>query len=336
MNIGDDRSDFDAHFEDMAGSGEVEVGDTNAAPSKDEADDKQPPKRPLSGAAKAAQEAKQAREAAAASADEQGDPEDGGEDDEQGDPEDGEEQPKRKTPSQRIQELTRRNREYERRFERLEAELAASKNPSGQQPEKQDKYAAIGTPPDPNDQAKYPLGHLDEKYVEDAIDYRVKKVAIDQADAALQRQQEQRQTETLEAQQRELLQKVDTLQKKGAELFDDYEERVVETAKRGEWKLQQPTFEAASEVENGAEILSNLADDPDEAERVSKLSPRQQILYVEAENEKISAKRKGRTKPGAGAPPKTNTRGANSSHRINPATDNLDDFEKAWEQDAKK
>jgi len=331
MNIGDDRSDFEANFADMAGSGDVEVGDTNLASAAGTEEQPEPAKKPLTGAAKAAHEAKQAREAAA-NADEQDGQDDGSDQSDEGDDNGDQNEPKRKTPSDRIKELTRRNREYERRFEAMEAQLNSLKNPSGQQPEKQDKYAAIGKAPDPNDQAKYPLGHLDEKYVEDAIDYRVKKAAIDQADAALQRQQEQRQQQSQEQQTQRLQQQVVDLSTKGEELFDDFREDVVETGMRGEWDLSQPTFEACAEAENGAEILRELSQDKKEATRVAKLSPYQQALFVSKRDAELSAGRKARTKPGAGAPPKTNTRGANSSHRINPATENLDDFEKAWNQ----
>lgn len=338
MNTGDDRSDFDAGMEEMNTSGDVEVGESNLASEKGK-EPEEPTKKPLTGAAKAAREAKEAREAAAAAnvgEDDGNQGDDEGEEGEEGDEGgEGEEQPKRKTPSQRIQELTRRNREYERRLERMEAEIAAAKNPSGQEPQQQDKYAAIGKAPDPNDQTKYPLGHLDEKYVEDAIDYRVKKAAIDQADAALQRQQEQRQQTAQEQQQQRFQDQITDLTAKGVELFEDFEDEVVKTGMKGEWDLSQPTFEACAEADNGAAILHALSQDKAEATRVAKLSPYQQALYVSQKDAEISAKTKPRTKPQAGDPPKTRTNGANSSHRINPATDNLDDFEKAWAQDEK-
>jgi len=133
-----------------------------------------------------------------------------------------------------------------------------------------------------------------------------------------------------------LLEKVDTLSAKGNELYDDFEEAVVEAGMRGDWKLQQPTFEACHDADNGAQILYELSQDPKEALRVSRLSPYQQLKFVQERDAEIGSGRKGRTKPKAGEPPKNTARGANSKVQVNPATDNLDDFEKALKQDEKR
>lgn len=336
MNVaGDTGGDFDADFDEFqANGGDVEVGDSNLASTKgkDGEGDPEPPKRPLTGAAKAARDAKEAREAAAAKpdaneGDEEGDEDEDGEEDENG--------KKRRAPSDRIRELTKRARTAERNFDTLRAEIEALKNPAGQKQEPQDKYAALGPKPNPQDEAKYPLGHLDEKYVEDAMDWKVAKTAIDQADAALQRQQEQRQNQSREKEAERIQSTIETLSTKGEELHDDFRELVVDGGMKGEWDLGQPTFEAAAEVDHGATILYNLANDTKEATRVANLSARQQILYVEAQNAEIEAKTKGRKIPRAGEPAATRVRGTNGSKRIDPGTENLDDFEKAWEADAK-
>ena len=132
-----------------------------------------------------------------------------------------------------------------------------------------------------------------------------------------------------------MLEKVDILTTRGSEKYDDFQETVVDAGMRGDWRLEQATFEAAYEAYNGAQILYELSQDKKEAARVAGLSPYQQMRFVMDRDAEITAKGKPRTKPGAGEPPATQTRGANSSARINPATDNLDDFEKAWEADAK-
>lgn len=190
--------------------------------------------------------------------------------------------------------------------------------------------------PDPSDTEKYPLGHLDDRYIEDKLEWLAESKATKLADSALQRQQESEQNAAVERAQGELLEKVDTLAEKGAELFDDFQETVVEAGMRGDWKLSQTTFEAAHDAENGAQILYDLANDPKEAARVAKLPPIKQLKYVlDKDAELGSPKGKARTKPQAGDPPKSQSKGANSTTKINPATDNLDDFEKAFEQDAK-
>jgi hypothetical protein len=160
--------------------------------------------------------------------------------------------------------------------------------------------------------------------------------ATAQADSILQRQQEIERGADAEAQQRDLLEKVDDLSVKGSELFDDFQEEVVEAGMRGDWKLQQATFEACHEADNGAQILYELSQDPKEALRVSRLSNYQQMKFVQERDAEIGTGKKGRTKPKAGEPPKNTPRGANSKTQINPATENLNDFETAWKQDEKR
>lgn len=195
--------------------------------------------------------------------------------------------------------------------------------------------ADIGKAPDPQDSDKYPLGHLDDRYIEEKLDWLADQKAARQAEAVLQRQQENEQNAALTQQREELLEKVDDLASRGADVSDDFQEAVVEAGMRGDWKLSQPTFEAAHEAEHGAQILYDLSQDKREAARVAALSPYQQTKFVLEKNAELLTKSTPRTKPGAGAPPQTQTRGANSRTRINPATDNLDDFEKAWEAEAK-
>jgi hypothetical protein len=60
------------------------------------------------------------------------------------------------------------------------------------------------------------------------------------------------------------------------------------------------------------------------------------MKYVANKDAEISKSKTPRRKPQAGEPPQNVARGANSRTQINPATDNLDDFEKAWEADARK
>lgn len=190
--------------------------------------------------------------------------------------------------------------------------------------------------PDPTDTDKYPLGHLDDRYIEDKLEWLADQKASQKAESVLQRQQERDNQLAAKEQQQELLKKVDNLATKGADLFEDYQESVVEAGMRGDWDLSQPTFEAAHDAENGAQILYDLAQDKAEAARVAKLSPYQQLKYVMDRDTEISKAKSGRKIPKAGDPPTHTARGANSRTQINGSTDNLDDFEKAWEADAKR
>lgn len=308
----------DAEFEEFAAADEVEVGDSGAEAEKPAG--RRPPREPK-------QEEKPDDEES----------EGGDEDEEEGDEdeEEQEEKPekKKRQPSDRIRELSRRNREKDALIERLLAreENRGLPNNAGDGNSEVKELPA----PDSRDTEKYPLGHLDDRYIEDKLEWLADQKAADRADAALLRQQEREDQIAAQARQEELLGKVDDLSKSGEELFDDFQETVVETGMRGEWKLSQATFEAAHEAENGAQILYDLSQDKKEALRVSKLSPYQQLKFVQERDTEITKAKVGRRIPKAGAPPEHKARGASSRTQGNPSTDNLDDFEKQWEREAK-
>ena len=320
-------------FDDFVASGEVETG-SGVTPEPETDDDPKPAKR--RGPPKVKE--------TPAAADDQDDDDDDQDDDQGGEGDDdqgGDDQPKeRRKPSDRIRELTRRNRELQRQLEsrgneellaRLENIERGLQGGNGG-----DNRQAQETPaPDPTDTDKYPLGHLDDRYIEDKLEWLAEKKATERADAVLQRQQEYEQGQQAQRQQEELLVKVDDLATKGIELFDDFQESVVEAGMRGDWDLSQATFEAAHEAEHGAQILYDLSQNKAEAKRVANLSPYQQLKFVQERDAEIAKAKAGRRVPQAGDPPRHTARGANSRTQINPATDNLDDFEKAWEADAK-
>ena len=315
-------------FDEFLAAGEVEVGkgvDVEKTEEKDEKPEKRrgPPK-------------------PAPTVEDTSEEEDDAEN-EEGDEEDEEEQPKPKKSAKdhQIERLKREkaqlarqlrengaNSELSRRLEAIESRLTGGNGG--------DTKTAAKPAPDPSDTAKYPLGHLDDRYIEDKLEWLADQKAAAQADAVLQRQQENERNDAVSRQQAEILDKVDDISAKGSELYDDFQETVVDAGMRGEWKLQQATFEACHEADNGAQILYELSQDPKEALRVSRLSPYQQMKFVQERDAEIAGGKKGRTKPKAGEPPKNQARGANSRTHISPATDNLNDFEKAWEADAKR
>lgn len=189
--------------------------------------------------------------------------------------------------------------------------------------------------PDPTDTEKYPLGHLDDRYIEDKLEWLADKKAAEKADAVLQRQQENDQRNAAEKQAEELVEKVDALSTRGSEIYEDFHESVIEAGMRGDWDLTQTTFEAANDAENGVQILYELSQDVAEAKRVAKLSPYQQLQFVAKRDAEISQEKTPRRIPKAGEPPVNQARGANSRTQGNPSTDNLDDFEKQWVREAK-
>lgn len=168
------------------------------------------------------------------------------------------------------------------------------------------------------------------------LEWKLEQRFQQQNQSDLQRQQEQQQAQAASEQQKALLDKVDALSLKGKEQFEDFQELVVDRGFSGEWPLAQPTFEATSEADHGPQILYELASNPAEAARVAGLSAYGQIKYVRERDEAISKAAAPRRVPQAGEPPQHTTRGANSRIAIDPATDNLSDFERAWEADARR
>lgn len=324
--MGTENDQSTSEFDEFVNAGDVEVGAGEGEAEGEKSTAKRGPPKPAKEAAKAP---------TADADDEGGEGEGAGEDDE------GDEKPQKSAKDHQIERLKREKRDLarqlreggvnpdlSRRLENIEKGLQGAN--------RGDNQNAGKAAPDPTDTAKYPLGHLDDRYIEDKIEWIAEQKATAQADAVLQRQQENERNAAVTRQQADILEKVDDLAVKGSDLIPDFQEEVVETGMRGEWMLSQPTFEACHEADNGAQILYDLSQNPVEAARVAKLSPYQQLKYVQEKDGEIATGKKGRTKPKAGEPPRNTPRGANSRTQINPATDNLDDFEKAWEADAKR
>lgn len=320
-------------FDEFEKAGEVEVGSEIADKGEKKGGGSGKPPKEVEKP-----EQKTPKAPAADDDDDTGGDDEGGDDESDEDEE--EEKPKKKSRKDfQIERLKREKRELQRqmreggsselarRLESLETRLTGEN--------RGDTKTAGKAAPDPTDTTKYPLGHLDDRYIEDKLEWLADQKAALQADTALQRQQEiERNAETLR-QQQALLTQVDDLSAKGEALYDDFQEAVVETGMRGDWDLSQPTFEACTEADNGAQILYELSQDPKEARRVARLSAFQQLKFVQERDAELGGGKKPNRKPQAGAPPKTTARGANSKTQINPATDNLDDFEKQWEREAK-
>lgn len=314
-------------FDEFVAAGEVEVGDANAG-IEESNEGKKP-----GGSGRPPKEAAKPAASGDEGDDDQGDEGDEGDDDQP--------KPKKTAADHQIERLKREKRDLQRqlregngsgdlsrRLENVEKGLQ-----SGNRGDNQDEGKAA---PDPSDVDKYPLGHLDDRYIEDKLEWLAENKATKSADAVLQRQQEIERNDAINAHQQTLLGLVDDLSAKGSDLFEDFQETVVDAGMRGDYDLQQPTFEACTEAGHGAQILYDLSQDKREARRVAKLTPYGQLKYVQEKDTEIAAGKKGRTKPGAGAPVKTQSKGANSKSQINPATDSLNDFEKAWKQDAEK
>lgn len=217
------------------------------------------------------------------------------------------------------------------RNDALEARLAALENGGSTKAGGGDSDTTTRAAPDPNDAAKYPLGVLDDQYIEDKIDWAAEQKVKAAVDGRSQTERAQAAAERDRQRAADLSEKVETLAERGAEQFDDFEEIVLEAGLRGDWDLTEQTFIAASKREHGHEILYNLATNRKEAKRVAQLPVDEQVSYVIEKNAEIAAgKPKARTKPRAEDAPNAAPRGRNSSSPIRADTDNLQDFKKLF------
>jgi len=239
-----------------------------------------------------------------------------------------EEKPKNR-PSDRIRELNGKLRAEQRekaslleRLEAIESRLTENKV--------DDTPLATGTAPDPNDLELYPLGSLDDRYIEDMIEHVANRKVAETLESARQREAEKAQQAEAERQQAELIQKAETVASRGAELFDDFEEKVVIPAMQGKFDLTQTTFEALAEAEHGAEILHSLASNAKEASRVASLSVYQQAKYVMEKDAEFAggSRTPARKLPAAGAPPQSQIRGSGNRSSFDPTTADFAQFER--------
>lgn len=178
--------------------------------------------------------------------------------------------------------------------------------------------------PDPTDSAKYPLGSLDDRYIEDLAEFKIEQKLV----ARHQRQVEDARAEEARRIDMENLQKAQTIVAKGSELYDDYEQVVWKAGIEGRLKMTDVVFQAITEAEHGEKIAYALGKNLAEADRLFGLTPYQQLKYIDAKNAEFAAKEKPRL-PKAGSPPAYQARGASGKYEVDPTTDDLGAFKRA-------
>lgn len=241
--------------------------------------------------------------------------------DQEVDPEaDQETKTERKPPSKRIHELTAKYREEQRKAQELEARIAQLEA---------SRVAAPQTSAEAPNPEAYEYGAIDERYLNDLVQFRTQEALKSYIETAKQEQQQQTQQQAELKQIEEIRSKAESLLEKGSNIHEDYDAVVLEAGMRGEWALEQPTFEAASEAEYGAEILYALANNPSEANKVASLTPIQQARYVFQKDSELAARKNVRTTK-APTPPGNPVKGASGRFEVSPDTDDLDAFEKVF------
>lgn len=226
-----------------------------------------------------------------------------------------------------LAETKRANLSFEARLQAIENGVLQPKSGGGNPEPTREK-------PDVNDAAKYPLGVLDDGYNSDLSKYNAEQTVREILEARAESERAQADNARAEQHLASLREKAENLTDAGSDLYDDYEEKVLEAGLRGDWNLTESTFTAATEATHGAQILYELASDKKEAQRVSKLSPYQQMKFVADRDAEIAKTAQPRKKPKAGAPPSSSNvpAGRAASRGIRADTDNLNDFRKLYYQ----
>jgi len=229
----------------------------------------------------------------------------------------------------RIKELNRRLRERERELETVRSSGLQSQideiKKLLQPGNSGDNIATERVAPDPSDLKKYPLGALDDRYVEDLTDWKVDQ----KFRSAQQRQLEHDAKAEADRVASESLQKARSIVDKGSTAYDDFEEVVWEGGMRGDYAMSEPTFHALTEAEHSVDIAYWLASNKAEAARIAALSPYKQIQWVAQKNAEFSAKKVTRKVPQADNPASHQARGTSGKFAVDPATEDLGAFKRA-------
>jgi hypothetical protein len=187
-------------------------------------------------------------------------------------------EPAKKSVQDRINKATRAQRNAERERDAARAELAAeraSKAAPLTDKDKGGKDAAV-TADEAPDPKKFEYGELDANYIRALARYEAKQEI---ADAAKNQQKTQ-----LTAQQQADKEKFDAaktvFEDKGSELYDDFDEVVMQGARDKAWPLSDTLGAVLITSEYGAQIAYELAYDPKEAKRIFELAPMRQVAWL--------------------------------------------------------
>lgn len=256
---------------------------------------------------------------------------------------------RRKTAKDRINELTAKAREAERREEALRAEFEALKAKLESSPtdDKKDTPAA-DTPtalaaldadaPDPdatleNGQPKYPLGEFDPTYIRDLTRYTIAK----EAEAAKAAEAKAKEEAEMEAAEKALVDSWQEKLVKAEETLPELRERAA--GLEHTFRNLDPSYgtylaSTIMSMEYGPEVLDYLGGNIAEAQRIVESGPTAATIALgrlearfamKAEGEK----RKGRT-TSAPPPPRQQTRGSGGRFAVADDTDDLDAFEQKF------
>lgn len=240
---------------------------------------------------------------------------------------------KKQTAQERINQAVARQRELERELEALRAKSQEPPVPPAKETKAVETDSARPDPDarDENGDLLYPLGDYDPAYIEALTDY-----TFTQREKAFEAKLAQREQERqLEAVRNELTTEWQGKLAKAEETYEDFRESSskLETY----FESIDPAYgeylaTTIMSMENGADVLYYLSQNPEEAQSLVTAAPTQATIALGELNGMFKRKEKGNKKLNvsqAPEPPPTN-KGRAVSRDIPDDTDDLDAFEKKF------
>lgn len=218
----------------------------------------------------------------------------------------------RKSPQERIDELTAKFREQER-----EAEFWRAKATQTTQPQAAQTQATADAEPNPDD---YEHGDLDARFIRDHATYHAKRTF-----------REESAREAAERQRAERLSAFDAAAKATSEKHPDFHEVVGRNYERAAALCTDAMRDAIITSEVGPDVAYHLASHPDEARRIAALDPISQIRALGRLEGQLIAPSKPAAKTATDAPaPTPQVRGSGGRFTVAPDTSDFAAFEKQY------
>jgi hypothetical protein len=228
--------------------------------------------------------------------------------------------PKKNRAKERIDELTAEARFQEREAQKWREEAIKR----GADP---DLNSAIEVPEEP-DASKYEYGQHDSDYIRDKAKYDTRMEILEEQAKA-----------TFKSQAAQLDAKWAKNQAAALSRYPDFDEVVVKGGKEEKWHCPPVIAVAVKDSDYGPDVAYHLASNPQEAERIAKLTPLEQAREFGRLEERQAAKaarQARRAERGqqpnrvtkAPPPPTRRTKGTSSKRSANFDTDNFAEFER--------
>lgn len=243
----------------------------------------------------------------------------------------------RKSLQSRIDELTRRAYEAERREIEVLRRLEEREAREREVPKEKPTQATLPPgAPDPNalddkGEPVFPLGEFDPRYIEAITRFTI-NTELAQKEAEAQRRQVATQIQAAQEHLKtEWAQKLEQAEEENPEIREDIGE-LVTTFSHIEPAYGEYLAVTIMQLDNGPQILEYLSQNIGEAQKIVASGPAAATLEIGKLNAKLGreAKRNANKVSQAAPPPEGTTRGRKGQRLVRPDTDDLNAFEKIY------